>query len=117
MAIFGFLDALHTESSPTPVTQITFNSIIMVRFHAISAYKNYLGETVISRPEAWLLPRLDLDQNNQIYMAPGEVYCRFRDADGHLHSALSGMPRRSFFSLFTDVPRRNHPVHFHVVLS
>ncbi|RSL73341.1 hypothetical protein CEP54_000316 [Fusarium duplospermum] len=55
-------------------------------FQASSAYKNYLGKTVISRPEDWLLPRLDLDQNNQIYMAPGEVYCRFRDADGHLCS-------------------------------
>ncbi|RSL80097.1 hypothetical protein CEP51_006834 [Fusarium floridanum] len=68
----------------------------MGRFQTSSSYKNYLGKTVISRPEGWLLPQLDLDQNNQVYMAPGEVYCRFRDANGHLCSHDVRFSRRAY---------------------
>ncbi|KAH7244743.1 hypothetical protein B0J15DRAFT_552355 [Fusarium solani] len=57
----------------------------MTTFRKSSEYKDYLGKTVISRPQDQLLPRLD-SQNGQIYMAPGEVYCRFRHPDGQLCS-------------------------------
>ncbi|KAI8656553.1 hypothetical protein NCS56_01259700 [Fusarium sp. Ph1] len=67
----------------------------MGRFHTSLEYNRYLGKTVISRPDDQLLPRLD-EQDDQIYVAPGEVYCRFRDANGQLCSHVGRFSRRAY---------------------
>ncbi|KAI8654831.1 hypothetical protein NCS57_01230200 [Fusarium keratoplasticum] len=64
-------------------------------FRKSSEYTDYLGETVLSRPQDQLLPRLD-SQDGQIYMAPGELYCRFRHPNGQLCSNDKRFSRRYY---------------------